>query len=63
MGQSPFVHPSTVLPDAFTPVSVTPVDWIVAAENGVVYVPMVGLDKAYTILPCQKCDGWTANTT
>lgn len=58
VGQSPFVHPSAVNvtltihpkdagdgPDAFDPVTVTPGDWIVADEDGVVCVPVDMVDK------------------
>ncbi|KAG2153712.1 ribonuclease E inhibitor RraA/Dimethylmenaquinone methyltransferase [Suillus bovinus] len=58
VGQSPFVRPSGVNitltihpkdvgdgPDAFAPVTVTPGDWIVADEDGVVCVPVDMVDK------------------
>lgn len=58
VGQSPFVRPSGVNvaltihpkdvgdgPDAFDPVTVTPGDWIVADEDGVVCVPVDMVDK------------------
>ncbi|KAG1865817.1 ribonuclease E inhibitor RraA/Dimethylmenaquinone methyltransferase [Suillus subalutaceus] len=58
VGQSPFVRPSGVNvtltihpkdagdgPDAFAPVTVTPGDWIVADEDGVVCVPLDMVDK------------------
>lgn len=58
VGQSPFVRPSgvnvtlTIHPkdtddgaDAFAPVTVTPGDWIIADEDGVVCVPVDMVDK------------------
>ncbi|KAG1776977.1 ribonuclease E inhibitor RraA/Dimethylmenaquinone methyltransferase [Suillus placidus] len=58
VGQSPFVRPSGVnvtltihpkdagdAPDAFAPVTVTPGDWIIADEDGVVCVPVDMVDK------------------
>ncbi|KAG0708368.1 ribonuclease E inhibitor RraA/Dimethylmenaquinone methyltransferase [Suillus ampliporus] len=58
VGQSPFVRPSAVNvtlnirpkdagdgPDAFAAVAVTPGDWIVADEDGVVCVPVGMVDK------------------
>lgn len=58
VGQSPFVRPSgvnvtlTIHPkdtgdgaDAFAPVIVTPGDWIIADEDGVVCVPVDMVDK------------------
>ncbi|KAJ8595683.1 RraA-like protein [Rhizopogon salebrosus TDB-379] len=62
VGQSPFVRPSAVNvtltirpqdagegPDAFAPVSVTPGDWIVADEDGVVCVPMDMVDRVVEV--------------
>ncbi|KAG1800028.1 ribonuclease E inhibitor RraA/Dimethylmenaquinone methyltransferase [Suillus variegatus] len=58
VGQSPFIHPSgvnitlTIHPkdagnssDAFASVTVTPGDWIIADEDGVVCVPVDMVDK------------------